>query len=44
VNPPGATTPDAEYEEAKKQPNTESAIAAMVKVGLKKLGGKNSRL
>lgn len=40
VNPPGATTPDAEYEAARKLPNTESAIAGMVKQGLKKLGGK----
>lgn len=40
VNPPGATTPDADYEAARKLPNTEHAIAGMVKQGLKKLGGK----
>ena len=40
VNPPGATTPDAEYEEARKNPNIHQAISGMVKVGLKKLGGK----
>jgi len=40
VNPSGVTTPDAEYETARKLPNTESAIAGMVKQGLKKLGGK----
>lgn len=40
VNPPGATTPDADYEAARKLPNTEHAIAGMVKSGLKKLGGK----
>ncbi len=40
INPPATTTPDAEYENAKKNPNTESAIANMVKIGLNKLGGK----
>ena len=43
VNPPGATTPDADYEAARKLPNTEHAIAGMVKQGLKKLGGKQSQ-
>jgi len=38
VNPPGSDVPDAELEAARKIPNTENAIAGMVKVGLKKLG------
>lgn len=40
VNPPSGTTPDAEYEAAKKSPNTERALAGMIKIGLNKLGGK----
>ena len=40
VNPPAGTTPDADYEAAKKQPNTERALAGMIKVGLNKMGGK----
>lgn len=40
VNPPSGTTPDAEYEDARKNPNTESAISGMIKVGLKRQGGK----
>ena len=40
VNPPAGTTPDAQYEAAKKNPNVESAIAGMVKIGLNKMGGK----
>lgn len=40
VNPPNGTTPDVEYEAAKKAPGTEQAIAGMVKVGLNKMGGK----
>lgn len=31
---------DEEYEAAKKIPNTEGAVASMVKIGLRKLGGK----
>lgn len=40
VNPPSATVPDAEYEAARKIPGTESAIQSMIKVGLKRTGGK----
>lgn len=36
---PSGTVPDEEYEAAKKNPNTERAVAGMIKVGLKKLGG-----
>jgi len=40
VNPLGSTTPDMEYDSARKNPNIESAISGMVKVGLKRQGGK----
>ncbi len=40
VNPSRATTPNAEYEAASKLPNTEQAIAGMIKQGLKRMGGK----
>lgn len=40
VNPPAATTPDAAYQAAKSLPNTERALAGMIKVGLNKMGGK----
>ncbi len=40
INPLGGTTPDAEYESARKNPNIEGAISGMVKVGLKRQGGK----
>lgn len=40
INPPGAKTPDQEYEDSRKNPNTEHAIAGMVKAGAKKLNVK----
>lgn len=40
INPTGATTPDAQYEEARKNPNVETAISSMIKVGLNRSGGK----
>lgn len=41
VNPP-SNLPDAELETIKKNPNTEQAVAGMVKHGLRKMGGKSS--
>lgn len=39
VNPPSADV-DEEYESARKLPNTEQAIAGMIRIGAKKMGGK----
>lgn len=40
INPTGEKSVDEDYENARKNPNTEQALAGMIKAGIKKMGGK----